>query len=331
MRFDIRYRTSFTYDDLVRESQNELRACPVSDENQQLVSYRVSTSPSARVLSFSDYWGTRVDAFGVREPHLSLEVTAEASVETKHRPLLTVAPRGESLSHPSFVDEHVEYLGRSRHCDWGDRVSSAAQGAASLGGSGVVSQVLAVHRAVHAALVYAPGATAIGIEVEEVLAKGEGVCQDYAHLAVAMCRAIGIPARYVSGYLFTLSDASGQDTEADVVRVRTHAWFEAAIPGFGWLALDPTNSQEVGLRHVKIGHGRDYDDVPPMRGVFAGGAVPEVEVTVEIRRMTATASPRSVPPPSLLRTSVTPNIRNGAEPEDDQALQHQHQAQQQQQ
>src|SRR4051794_29883402 len=149
MRFDIRYRTSFSYDDLVRESQNELRACPVSDENQQLVSYRVSTSPSARVLSFTDYWGTRVDAFGVREPHLSLEVTAEASVETKHRPLLTVAPRGESLTHPSFVDEHVEYLGRSPHCGWGDRVTSAALSAASLGGSGVVSQVLAVHRAVH--------------------------------------------------------------------------------------------------------------------------------------------------------------------------------------
>jgi transglutaminase-like putative cysteine protease len=333
MRFDIRYRTTFTYDDLVRESQNELRACPASDENQQLVSYRVSTSPSARVLSFADYWGTRVDAFGVREPHLSLEVVAEASVETKHRPLLTVAPRDETLAHPGFVDEHVEHLGRSPHCGWGERVKAAAVEAASLGGPGVVSQVLAVHRFVHASLAYAPGATAIGIEVEEVLAKGEGVCQDYAHLAVAMCRSIGIPARYVSGYLFTSSDAGGADVDpdaGDVVRVQTHAWFEAAIPGFGWLALDPTNQQEVGLRHVKIGHGRDYDDVPPMRGVFAGGAVPEVDVTVQIRRMIAATSARSSAPPPFVRGPVVPNILSPAAGDDDQQLQHQHQSQQQQ-
>jgi hypothetical protein len=88
MRFDIRYRTLFTYDNLVRESQNELRTCPATDEHQQLISYRVATAPSSRVFSFPDYWGTRVDAFGVRTPHLSLEVTAEASVETRSRPLV---------------------------------------------------------------------------------------------------------------------------------------------------------------------------------------------------------------------------------------------------
>jgi transglutaminase-like putative cysteine protease len=156
------------------------------------------------------------------------------------------------------------------------------------------------------------------------------VCQDYAHLAVAMCRSIGIPARYVSGYLFTLSDASGVDADVDVVRVQTHAWFEAAIPGFGWLALDPTNQQEVGLRHVKIGHGRDYDDVPPMRGVFAGGAVPDVDVTVEIRRMMAASTVRNSPPPGLVNAPATPRILSGPDPDDDQALQHQHQSQQQQ-
>ena len=145
-----------------------------------------------------------------------------------------------------------------------------------------------------------------------------------------MCRSIGIPARYVSGYLFTLSDASGDDVDVDVVRVQTHAWFEAAIPSFGWLALDPTNQQEVGLRHVKIGHGRDYDDVPPMRGVFAGGAVPDVDVTVEIRRMMAATAARNSPPPGLVNGPALPRILSGPDPEDDQSLQHQHQAQQQQ-
>ena len=116
----------------------------------------------------------------------------------------------------------------------------------------------------------------MGIEVEEVLAQGKGVCQDYAHLAVAMCRSQGIPARYVSGYLFTRDDSIGPTSRtATWSTVQTHAWFEAAVPGFGWLALDPTNQQEVGVRHVKIGHGRDYDDVQPLRGVFGGSVMPD--------------------------------------------------------
>jgi transglutaminase-like putative cysteine protease len=99
-----------------------------------------------------------------------------------------------------------------------------------------------------------------------------------------MCRSVGIPARYVSGYLFTLSDSTGEDAEGDVVTVQTHAWLEAAVPFVGWIALDPTNRQQVGERHVKIGHGRDYDDVQPLRGVYAGVAPADVEVSVEMRR-----------------------------------------------
>ena len=110
MRFDIRYRTSFTYEDLVRESQNELRACPASNENQDLISYRVVTSPSTKVYSFTDYWGTRVDAFGLRLPHVALEVVAEASVETRQRPLLTVAPHLDQLAARELRNEHWEYL-----------------------------------------------------------------------------------------------------------------------------------------------------------------------------------------------------------------------------
>lgn len=325
MRFDIRYRTLFSYDDLVRESQNELRACPATDEVQQLISYRVTTSPSSRVLSFGDYWGTRVDAFGVRTPHISLEVSAEASVETRMRPLCAVAPRPDALRAPAFVDEHLEYLGRSPHCNWGDGVHAAAQQAAALAGPNVVSQVLSLHRYVGSALTYTPGTTEVGVPVEAVLAGGAGVCQDFAHLAVAACRAASIPARYVSGYLFTTDDATGADADADVVRVQTHAWFEAAIPGFGWLALDPTNQQEVGLRHVKIGHGRDYDDVPPIRGVYAGPGAPEVEVTVEIRK--STGAPPSKPEPQAVVRRRRMFVPDPVRPGDD--ARQQQQAQQQ--
>jgi transglutaminase-like putative cysteine protease len=286
VRFDIRYRTSFTYEDLVRESQNELRACPASDPTQELIAYRVHTSPAAKVFSFTDYWGTRVDSFGLRLHHIALEVVAEASVETFRRPLLTVAPHLEALREPAFIDAHFEYLERSPHARWGEHVAREAARQRELVGDDVVSLVLALHRLTGARLTYARGATDVGIEVEEVLAQGKGVCQDYAHVAVALCRSQGIPARYVSGYLFTRDDATGEDVDdGDVVDVQTHAWFEAAVPGFGWLALDPTNQQEVGVRHVKIGHGRDYDDVQPLRGVFSGAATPTVDPRVEIRRV----------------------------------------------
>jgi transglutaminase-like putative cysteine protease len=286
-RYDVRYRTTITYDDVVWASQNELRSCPASDEHQQLVAYRVATHPAARVLSYTDYFGTRVDTFGIREPHVALELTAEASVETLPRPLVSVSPRRHELEDPAFRDEHVEYLARTDHTDWGDDIAAAADRIAAITGDDVVGIVLALHRFVHTSLRYVPGATYIGVDVNDVLAQAKGVCQDYAHLAVALCRSVRIPARYVSGYFFAASEQTGADVDGDEVTVQTHAWFEAAIPGWGWLALDPTNALQVGQRHITIGSGRDYDDVPPVRGVYTGGGRPDTEAFVEIRRQPA--------------------------------------------
>jgi len=163
----------------------------------------------------------------------------------------------------------------------------------------------------HAAerLSYQPGTTDIGQPITEILANGTGVCQDYAHLAVAMCRSVGIPARYVSGYLFSSSDRTGS-IEGDIVRVQTHAWVEAAIPGQGWLALDPTNRLAVGRQHVKIGHGRDYGDVPPLRGVYSGPGTPKLEAAVEIRRMDPARQPPTPMRPSLLAAVRAPRTRD---------------------
>lgn len=292
LRYDIKYRTTIEYDDVVRGSQNELRACPSSDAYQQLVAYRVTTHPSARVLSHQDYFGTRVDTFGVREPHVALEITAEASVETMPRPLVTVSPRVADLAEPAFREEYVEYLDRTDHTAWGDDIAATAARISAVTGDDVVGIVLALHRFVHTSLEYTPGHTYIGVDVNQVLAEARGVCQDYSHLAVALCRSVGIPARYTSGYFFARSHATGVDADQDEVAVQTHAWFEAAIPGWGWLALDPTNAQQVGQRHIAIGHGRDYDDVPPIRGVYAGRGRPSTDAIVQMRRHTAVVQQR---------------------------------------
>src|SRR5690606_22966159 len=128
---------------------------------------------------------------------------AEAAVETRQAPLVATAPRLDALTDPAFVDQHWEYLQPSAHCHWGDGVLAAASRQREHLGTDVVSLVLALHRLTGASLSYTPGSTHIGIDVEEVLASGHGVCQDFAHLAVGMCRSVGIPARYVSGYIFT--------------------------------------------------------------------------------------------------------------------------------
>ncbi|MBS3940943.1 MAG: transglutaminase family protein [Actinobacteria bacterium] len=298
MRLDVRYTTRFEYAAPVVESQNELRACPASDHRQQLVHYDVTTTPSSRVSWYVDYWGTRVDAFGVRGPHQLLEVVASATVETSavDRPE-TSLPRA-AVEDVGFRDRYHELLERSAHVDWGPAVTAAAHRHAAAAGDDVLEVVMAVHEGA-ADLAYAPGETYVGVSVEEVLAAGGGVCQDFAHLAVAMYRCLGIPARYVSGYFFTRDDATGADVEVHghggveaEVEVETHAWVEVAVPveehghrRERWLALDPTNRQPVGERHVTIGRGRDYDDVAPLRGAFSGPAEHELSVSVRMRRL----------------------------------------------
>jgi transglutaminase-like putative cysteine protease len=289
VRLDIRYVTRFDYASPVRESQNELRACPASDHRQQLLSYRVTTTPSSRLHSSTDYWGTRVDTFGVRTPHDTLEIVAEAVVDTIRIGPITSSPTLADVRDPAFRDEHVDYLQRTAHADWGPAIEAEAGRILDTIGDDVINLALALHRSAGSRLRYVPGATYVGVDVDQVLERGEGVCQDYAHLVVAMARSVGLPARYVSGYLFTADDATGADVEGDVADVQTHAWVELAIPGAGWLPLDPTNRTEVAERHVKIGHGRDYDDVPPLKGAFSGPGEMEMTASVQMRRFATQA------------------------------------------
>lgn len=294
MRLDIDYRTRFTYTGFVSESQNELRACPAIDDRQQLVHYDVRTSPSARVSWYLDYWGTRVDTFGVRLPHTVLEVVATGTVDVVAPAPVEVTPPRAAISDPGFRDRHLELLRPSPHAGASPAVTEAAARYADSAGDDLLAMVHAVHEGL-GALEYVTGATYVGVPVDEVLRTGGGVCQDFAHLAIAMYRSLGVPARYVSGYLFTGDDATGGDVADDEVEVETHAWVEVALPTHGWYALDPTNRQPVGQRHVTIGRGRDYHDVAPLRGVFLGQADHDLDVTVRLRRL----SVEPVGPPNV--------------------------------
>ena len=347
MRLDIAYRLHFQYERPVSESQNEIRARPRHDARQQVMSYRLTTTPATRVLQTRDYFGTTVDHLGVRAPHDELLVVAEASVETTPIETTPGPVSCERLSDQHFVNQQIEYLTPSRHVKWGDLIDEVASWAVRSAADDVSERVLAVVRAVPTVLAYERGSTSIGVTLEELVDGGRGVCQDFAHLAVGMLRCVGIPARYVSGYLFALDETQLPETDpegasdgsgmrpgdgsgdgssfgtdpldirrrADVdmfgaeaagaapraVSVQTHAWIEAAVPGFGWYALDPTNGGTVGERHVVIGHGRDYNDVPPVRGVFNGAAEAKVDAEVIIAQPTA--------PPSMVTEPIRRQTR----------------------
>ncbi len=286
MRISLRYVTRFVYPGQVWESHNVLKACPADNETQRLLDYGVAVEPAAVVLSHNDRWGTRVDTFGITEPHGELIVTAAASVETSV-PNPPESHPTEKVSDPFYQDRIWEFLQPTRHTRWNSELALVAVEAVG-GASDFVEAISRVESVVHTAMDYRPGSTEIGVDVEDVWANKEGVCQDFAHLTVAMLRSLGIGARYVSGYFFAIDPTAAGADESDEIVVATHAWVEAAIPGGQWWAIDPTNAASAGERHVKIGHGRDYDDVTPLRGVYYGetGHVASAEVTMSRGRIT---------------------------------------------
>lgn len=283
MHVAIRYLMTFTYDAEVSESHNALRACPAQTGHQRLSRYSVEIDPDARIVSHVDYWGTRVDSFGVVGKHTRLTVAADAEVETGAPPQPAAA--NGAWPPPLPLPEHFEYLTATPHVTWGETIAEYAHEAIA-GAASAVDVATRVQGAVGDLLEYESGATQVGTTVTEIFEHRRGVCQDYAHLALAAYRAVGLPARYVSGYLYAVDSSSGaQPEEQDEIEVSTHAWVEVAIPGHGWWGLDPTNQLVVGERHVKIGHGRDYEDVMPLRGVYHGEAESGgLEVAVKMSR-----------------------------------------------
>ncbi|UCG41282.1 MAG: transglutaminase family protein [Acidimicrobiia bacterium] len=291
MDLSIRYVTRFVYSAPVWDSQNALRAAPASTPRQEPRSYALRVEPEASVFTYEDVWGTRVDTFGVVAAHDELVVEVEAEVTTQGpRDVATV--QVEALSDPSYRDAAFGFLQRTKHTAFGSDIAAIAREVAS-GFDEVSALVDGVSKTVHDAIEYSPGATRIGVDVGEVWRTKAGVCQDYAHVMIAMLRSLGVGARYVSGYFYASDPTLETTVEGNEIVVATHAWVEAAIPGWGWLGLDPTNAAPVGERHVKIGHGRDYDDVTPLRGVYYGEA--EHGLAAEVTMSTETITRKVLP------------------------------------
>jgi transglutaminase-like putative cysteine protease len=286
MHFAIRYLTEYRYREPVTDNLNALRVKPATTPLQRVDDFGVRVEPESRLHQHSDYFGTTVIEFGISKPHERLSIDVRARVATTP-PGVVPETDWQPAETPEYAAHAGEYrLPFGREPDNGvvDELvglSRAATPAATL---------TAVAELIPERFQYRPGVTYVGSTVEDLLEAGAGVCQDFAHLALVLLRRQGLAARYVSGYLF--APPPGGEA-ADSAEVDTHAWVEALVPAPDgaepvWVAADPTNRGLAGERHVKIGHGRHYSDVPPIKGVFRGTASAELDASVRMTRTDTT-------------------------------------------
>jgi transglutaminase-like putative cysteine protease len=277
-RLTVSHTTSYRYDAPVTSSYNEARLEPRSDHSQTVLSWSLDVRPQARVGRHVDYWGSIVHHFDLQVPHEQLTVVGHAVVETG---LSTPGPgklTWNDLADETLRDQFHEVLGATDKVVLDDDIRAVAadlRAAAATPAEAVEAAVAWVHEHV----MYDPGATGVETTSAEVFVGRRGVCQDHAHLALAVLRAMGVPAWYVSGCLHPHPEPQ----IGERVRGESHAWV-AAWTGRVW-PLDPTNLSVVSDRHVRVATGRDYDDVIPFRGVYDGGGNDqELAVTVEVTR-----------------------------------------------
>jgi transglutaminase-like putative cysteine protease len=282
MRFSLTYQAEYRYSEPVYDQHNVLRVKPATTSLQRVRNFRLTLEPAARTRSHTDYFGTEAIQWGVPAEHDRLAITAEADVTTS-APGEPPAGGWGAIRVARYTDTGSEFLLATD-----DEPSNGALGELIDGvrGEDPRSTLLRVCELIPDRFEYRPGATFVGSTVDDLLEGGGGVCQDFVHLALILLRRHGIAARYVSGYLF----AAPEDGGADSVEVDTHAWLEALLPGTDdggpeWVGADPTNRRLAGEEHVKIGHGRFYGDVPPIKGVYRGAAEAEHEVKVTMTRV----------------------------------------------
>ena len=275
-RIATRHTSTYRYSSPVVASYNEARMTPRSSSEQIVLESRLSVVPSVPLSRYVDYWSTVVHAFDVHQPHEELTVVSSSLVETASaRPLEPGSTTWEDLRRDELRDRFAEQLTATTYAPFDEELAAIAHELQR--GLAPCDVPEAVGEWLRSAIRYEPGTTGVSTAAVEAWRQGSGVCQDFAHLGLVLLRQLGIPARYTSGYLHPLPDAHDE-----TVRGASHAWIEAWIGR--WSPFDPTNGEPVGDRHVVVAHGRDYADVAPLLGVYRGGGLDRLEVSVELTR-----------------------------------------------
>jgi transglutaminase-like putative cysteine protease len=276
MKLEVVHRTHYEYSVPVRESFNEARLQPTSADGQVCQSFLLKILPSTRLTHYKDFHLNIVHLFEITEPHNSLTVEALSVVNTTSERVLATDLVSTSLREMGDcreLDRCYDFLQSSNYVENNPTVWRLALDI--VGESDDAWQAAqAIMQYIYREFSYDPDATHVHTHMIDSMQSKQGVCQDFAHVMIGLCRVLKIPARYVSGYLY--------NGPADQLRgaQASHAWVEVYLPGLGWRGLDPTNNRQPDEHYIKIGVGRDYSDVSPLRGTYRG--MGEHKMTVEV-------------------------------------------------
>jgi transglutaminase-like putative cysteine protease len=287
MNISLVHRTTFVYAGSAHDSFNEVRLRPLDDANQTCRSFELRVGPPAQIRDYVDFYGNTVHYFDIAEGHGKLVIEAVSEVETTPN---TARPAVPSVPFSRFAENHenelqAEFLTGSHYVPLDVELWKEAQDVLAVGRTDVWSDARLLCAHVFRTFKYKPRTTGVGTLATDALKLRTGVCQDFAHVALGLCRSAGIPARYVSGY-FIKTQRRPEEEEA------SHAWVEVFIPGFGWAGFDPTHNISTDERYFKVAVGRDYADVPPVSGTYRGGKTRSLGVDVRVREAAAAGVPR---------------------------------------
>jgi len=276
-RMRVVHTTGYAYKSAATASYNEARLTPRSNTRQNVILNRVETVPATRSYRYIDYWGTAVTAFDLHAPHTELTVTSSSVVETECPEPPVAKVTWDDLKSVAVIDRFDEVLRPTEYTPASKRVAAVGRRITKL--HDPQEAVVAAARWARSELDYLPGTTGVQSSGLEALGKGKGVCQDFAHLSLMLLRSMGIPGRYVSGYLHPKREAVVGKT----VDGRSHSWIQAWTGG--WWNYDPSNDSEITEQYVSVGDGRDYADVSPLKGIYSGEGATDLDVVVAITRL----------------------------------------------
>ena len=288
MHLRILHRTTFSYAGPAHDSFNEVRLRPIDDATQHCREFSLQLTPAATTRDYGDFNGNTIHYFDVADAHRKLVIEATSTVDTV--PLADRAPIPTGLAaegeNPVEREMLAEFYTSSPYVPLGVELWREAQDALADGCSDTWSDVVRLGGHIYRTFAYKPRITGVNTKANDALKLRMGVCQDFAHVLLGLCRSVDIPARYVSGYFFN-NTRRPREIEA------SHAWIEAYISGYGWAAFDPTHDRPADERYVKVAVGRDYTDIRPVNGTYRGAPTRSLKVEVTVRE---TAAPASSPP-----------------------------------
>ena len=269
-RFEIEHTTRFSYSGPITETVMEVRLRPLDGRGQHCLDFSLEVSPRMPVGTYRDGYGNRVHYFNLLRAHDRVRVTSHSLVE------MDLENNRERSAEPDLVFDFLRFRPPVTDAPGVRRLAARHAPADLASGPAIETALDALTVAISHDFTYDPAVTSVYTGVEEVLELRAGVCQDFAHLFIAAARAMGIPARYVSGYIHIPGDGG-------VTEGASHAWAEAWVPGAGWVGFDATHPIRAGENHVRVAVGRDYRDAAPTRGVYVGTASGTMNVIVRTR------------------------------------------------